>query len=213
MSTRIMKRLSLAVNNEDGERKTAGSTSDATLRATVPTPDRKKSVVGSISSGRNSTSGPSIVGLMASKRFAKRLSSKVQLNREETQGSSLQLPTNLTLKEPTYRMEPGVKFKSSTVENLIKETVDYRLDGMRYNKKITPNLCKIMTDDIKEKVKKLNYDRYKIVCLIQMGENKNQGMVASSRCQWDPKTDTYATYAYQNKHLFCTATVYGIYNE
>ena len=211
----LTKKLSLTVSSDDGDKKMPG-TSDPTLRPSITTPDRKKSMTTSLSSARNSHSGPSVLGLMASKRFAKRLTSRAQastITREDTHGSSLQLPTNLTLKEPTYKMEPDIKFQSSTVEKIIKETLDGRLEGMKYSKKTTPNLCKIMADDIKEKVKRLNYDRYKIICLITLGENYKQGMVASSRCQWDPKTDTYASYAFQSKYVFCTGTVYGIYNE
>lgn len=62
-------------------------------------------------------------------------------------------------------------------------------------------------------MKELKLPRYKIVCLVNIGEVKNQGVRMSSRCLWDPTNDTFATYEFTNGSLFATASVYGIYTE
>lgn len=96
------------------------------------------------------------------------------------------------------------------VERLLKNLLEDRLGKMRYSPKICPNMCKILSEEIKQKVKQLNFDRYKIVCNVTIGQKKDQSVVTSSRCVWDDKLDNYASYAFQNEHIFCTAIVFGV---
>ncbi|RUS78258.1 hypothetical protein EGW08_013974 [Elysia chlorotica] len=119
-------------------------------------------------------------------------------------------PANL---EPTYRMEPNKKFCAPQVYALLKQTLENHLDGFTYNSKFTPTMTKVLSDEIKERTKAMNVERYKLVVSIVMGERKDQGVMISSRAAWDSKLDSYATYTFQNKSLFCTASVYGVYAE
>jgi hypothetical protein len=135
------------------------------------------------------------------------------MKREETQGSSLNLPPATIKQEPTYKMEPDEKFLVKPVEDIIKDILDRRLHNYTYNREQTPRFGKILSDDIKERVKRLNFDRYKIVCMLVIGENRGQCLLTSSRCQWFPSTDTFASYNYKNSSIFCSCTVYGIYAE
>ncbi|GFR72640.1 Tctex1 domain-containing protein 1-like [Elysia marginata] len=74
-------------------------------------------------------------------------------------------------------------------------------------------MTKVLSDEIKERTKALNIERYKLVVCVVMGERKDQGIMISSRAAWDAKLDSYATFTFQNKSLFCTASVYGVYAE
>lgn len=76
-----------------------------------------------------------------------------------------------------------------------------------------PNFSQVLSDEIKERCKGLNYERYKLVVSVVLGERRDQGIMISSRAAWDSKLDSYATYTFQNKSLFCTASVYGVYAE
>ena len=158
---------------------------------------------------------PSIFGIMASKRLAKqfvnRFSSKRTGRLQSDRSSSrtgFQLP-----REPSYRMEPRVKFNPTVVENVMKEILEQRLAGFHYSYKRCSLMSKILTEEIKDRVKKLRYERYKIVCLVTIGENKGQGMRLVSRCAWDTNLDSQATYTWQHGQAFCTATVYALYHE
>ncbi|XP_041357636.1 dynein light chain Tctex-type 5-B-like [Gigantopelta aegis] len=115
--------------------------------------------------------------------------------------------------EPTYRMEPSAKFQSHTVRNILKCTLDERLEEFQYNAKMAPTMSQVLTDEIKERTKQLCMDRYKIIVTVILGEKRDQGVMVTSRCAWEPKFDSYATYSYQNKTIFCTATAYGIYMD
>ena len=66
---------------------------------------------------------------------------------------------------------------------------------------------------VKARVKELPIPRYKIICLVHIGELNNQGLRISSRCLWNAKFDTFATYEFKNHSLFAVACVYGVYFE
>lgn len=159
----------------------------------------------------STASGPSLMGLLASKRFAKKLTTRF-FNRRMW-GSRLSTQGPPVQKEPSYRMEPHRKFHAGKVEEVMKAVLVERLEKSRYSPKITPNMCKILSDLIKDKVKQLNFDRYKIICNVLIGQKKDQGAMTCSRCAWDERLDNYATYTFQNQHIFCTATVFGVYTE
>lgn len=174
--------------------------------------DRKKSMTPSLRSRGSGSGGPTL-GVSSARRFSRRMSTRAPIKREDTQGSSLNLQSVSLRQEPTYKMAPEVKFSARSVEDIIKETLHRSLENYTYDKRQTPTFGKILSDDIKDRVKRLNFDRYKIVCLLVIGEQQGQGLQMSSRCQWFPDTDTFASYTFKNSDIFCACTVYGIYAE
>lgn len=157
-------------------------------------------------------SGASLVGLLASKRLAKRLSSKLHNNRTGSVMSS-RLSGMGIRREPTYRMEPYRKFDPEKVREVIKSVVTDKLNGYRYNPKLCAIMIKVISEEIRDKVKALHFDRYKIVAAVIIGEKKNQDILSCSRSIWDDKLDSYASYHYQTADIICTVTVYGLYYE
>ncbi|ESO95334.1 hypothetical protein LOTGIDRAFT_88271, partial [Lottia gigantea] len=115
--------------------------------------------------------------------------------------------------QPTYRMEPTTYFVTSEAYKIIKNVLEKHLDGFQYNSKCCQTMTTLLSDDIKDQVRHLNFGRYKVVVTVFIGERKEQGVMVASRCAWDVKTDTFATYTFKNPSLFCTASVYGVYLE
>ena len=153
-------------------------------------------------------SGSSIVGLLASKKLAKRLTSRFFSG--QSSSSRLSVPLKV---EPTYRMEPRTRVQVEKISPIVDKILQEKLEGHCYDSKICNTMCQSLSDEIKEKVKRLKFDRYKLVTHVLMGELRNQGMQVSSRCVWDDTCDDFATCNYQGKDLFCTVTVYGVYHE
>ena len=91
---------------------------DSVPRGTLPRPfmaaaQQAKSTVSSTPSSK----GPSLVGLFASKKLAKQLSSKwIRRRQGSLLGGSRISHTRMVQKEPTYRMEPRHKFESTQVK-------------------------------------------------------------------------------------------------
>lgn len=160
------------------------------------------------------TSGPTIVGLMASKRLTSKLTSKLGKGRRS---SSIAVSQVHVEKEPSYRMEPANKFSSVRATKVLQDVLSSRLERYRYNSKFARNMAKVLSEEIKDQMKALRYDRYKYVCVVYIGEVKEQAMALTSRCAWDNKFDNSATYtyqgAYQGKAWFCNASVFAVYRE
>ena len=66
---------------------------------------------------------------------------------------------------------------------------------------------------IKDRIKALRLTRYKLVCLVVIGQNTGQAVRHASRCLWDAHNDSFASASYVNSSLFATATVYAIYYD
>ncbi|XP_005107262.1 tctex1 domain-containing protein 2 [Aplysia californica] len=161
------------------------------------------------------TRGPSLIGLLATKRFVKQLGTRVARRRYGSflGGSSRLSHSSNIQKEPSYRMTPHRKFDCKKVEECIREVLEEKLENFPYNPKFCANMCKVLSDEIKSEVKAMNFDRYKIVCTVQIGQRRDQGIYVTSLCAWDEKLDNFASYTFKNDKIFCTALVFGIYNE
>jgi hypothetical protein len=75
--------------------------------------------------------------------------------------------------------------------------------------RLTEDVCSI----IKSKTKEYNFERYKIVVQVYIGENTDQSVQMASRCLWNPGTDMFAAATYRNNSLYAIAVVYGLYLE
>ena len=194
----------------DGSRRSSNITDGSRRPSNLAEGARRPSTFLTSGGMRPSIPGPSLIGLLASKRLARRLTTRLFGRKASSRFSGCTIPLK---KEPTYRMEPHRQFQPDRVEDAIKEVLDNRLEKFTYRAKLCANLSKILSDEIKDKIKLMNFDRYRIICEVHIGQNMAQGMVVTSRCTWDPKLDNYATYTFKNSHIFCTATVFGVYLE
>ena len=116
--------------------------------------------------------------------------------------------------ENTYRLEPSRKLEASKIKAIIDEVLGAQLkEDVTYDHNANRQLTKTLAEIIKSRVRELNYERYKIVCSVTIGQLKEQGLRIGSRCCWDAKWDTYTESSFKNKHLFAVATVWGVYYE
>lgn len=120
-----------------------------------------------------------------------------------------------TIQEPknTYRTEPVNRFSRKEVTDVMEEVLSEHLDGQIYDHEFCKDTSKKMSDIIKQRVKYMGYSRYKLICLVYMGQVKNQGMRIASRCLWNTQFDNVAEASYRNGELFAVATVFGAFYE
>ncbi|XP_041359291.1 dynein light chain Tctex-type protein 2B-like [Gigantopelta aegis] len=160
--------------------------------------DRRRSIY-TVGTGRRSSSIHSgQLSLLAVRKFNKKF------GRAETAFKSVNY-------EATYRMEPNVTFSPPSVKRIIVETLKDLLEDQEYDPMSCSSMCRSVGEEVKDRVKLLGYDRYKIVVMVVIGEKKDQGVMVTSRCAWYTKFDNFAEGAYQNKHLFCSTQVFGLY--
>ena len=115
--------------------------------------------------------------------------------------------------ENTFKMAPDRKFPEGDVRSILKEILTERLTAAKYDADQCRQLSKSISDTVKNRVKELNIHRYKIICLVHIGQLGNQAMRIGSRCLWDTSHDTFASFEFKNSSLFASAIVYGIYFE
>lgn len=113
----------------------------------------------------------------------------------------------------SYSLRPKLqhKFRSADVKELIHEVITSKLSDKQYNTETCTDLAKTICAEIKEKLKALNYERYKFVVQCVIGEQKGAGVNMCGRCFWDFDTDNFAESIYTNDTLFCVAAAYGVY--
>lgn len=115
--------------------------------------------------------------------------------------------------QPSYRLEPVKKFDSALVSKVIQEVLLDLLEGKDYDAAAATAVTQAVCDEIKARVKKLSFDRYKLVVVAVLGQKQRQGLHVVSRCSWDNHFDNYASATHATLLTYCTATVYGIYHD
>ena len=113
--------------------------------------------------------------------------------------------------ENTYQLEPPAEVEIWKVKEIIEDVLQSKLKDETYGEKSTMQLSLSLTEIIKQRVKDLNYPRYRIIVQVSIGELKEQGFRMGSRCLWEPKYDTFTTCSFQNKSIFATASVFLVY--
>lgn len=116
---------------------------------------------------------------------------------------------------PTYLMKPrpGTKFMKREVQAVMSEVLEKKVKELKYEAEEMANVCKELCTEIQNEVKKMGYERYKLVTQVVITEAQGQGQRIASRCLWDPEEDNYAQATYRNSQLVCNAMVFGCYWE
>nr|XP_015210813.1 PREDICTED: tctex1 domain-containing protein 4 isoform X2 [Lepisosteus oculatus] len=130
-------------------------------------------------------------------------------------GLPLYQPVREIQLENTYKTQPdeGCCFNGHKVQQLLETTLDSYLGEASYNPTTCGLLTQNLSDLIHSKAKDINPPRYKLVCLVILGQCSDQGLRVASRCLWDTETDNFAVATFQNTSLFAVAVVYGLYCE
>lgn len=111
-------------------------------------------------------------------------------------------------KPPGYKIRPDLvqKFRPGAVQVLIERSIKDKLEGKEYSPEQCEEWVQQIMADVHEKVKALNYRRYKIITQVSVGERRGEGASSATRCLWDAEADCMATYTFLNvsfHFLFC----------
>ncbi|GIL44490.1 hypothetical protein Vafri_1943 [Volvox africanus] len=108
---------------------------------------------------------------------------------------------------------PNTKFERHKVQAVLKQVLKERIEKQKYDPVKGAQISKQLSDDLREKVKALGYDRYKLVIQVTVGQKQGQAMRIISRCLWDTQSDNFASEFYENESMYCVCQVYGLYYE
>ncbi|XP_061098711.1 dynein light chain Tctex-type 4 [Conger conger] len=126
----------------------------------------------------------------------------------------LQPPLEISL-ENTYRTGPdeGSRFDSNRVQRILQDALNGYLGDARYHAATGAQLSQNLSDLVRGKAREVTPERYKLVCLVVLGQPGNQGLQVASRCLWDTENDSSAVAVFRNPSVFAIAVVHGVYRE
>uniref|UniRef100_A0A1B0G4R1 Uncharacterized protein n=1 Tax=Glossina morsitans morsitans TaxID=37546 RepID=A0A1B0G4R1_GLOMM len=114
---------------------------------------------------------------------------------------------------PTYRLEPKVPLNKEVCEKIMKTVMDKMFQDFVYAPKPALSLCAEVSEEIKNRVKNLNFDRYRYIVVVSIGEKLYQGYYSLVNFLWDPEKDGYLSYVYDTPKFFAVATLYYLYYD
>ncbi|XP_076234752.1 dynein light chain Tctex-type protein 2 [Calliopsis andreniformis] len=113
----------------------------------------------------------------------------------------------------TYRLEAYNTFKADLVEKIIETILSNKLENVSYDAAVCPKLCESVATDIRDRIKKLNFDRCKIVVNMAIIEKASQSVQTSIGFLWDIGRDNYSTFMYEARTFHAYCCVFGLYYE
>ncbi|KAH3698985.1 dynein light chain Tctex-type 5-like [Dreissena polymorpha] len=117
--------------------------------------------------------------------------------------------------ENTYKTEPDKTFPIYEAKKIAYEVLQSELKGREYDKDECSRASRNISDRIKQQVKALGHPRFKIVCIVTIGQFKasNPSLSFTSRFIWNDKVDNFAEATFKSRDLFGVALVYAVYAE
>ncbi|XP_075981381.1 dynein light chain Tctex-type 5-B-like isoform X2 [Anticarsia gemmatalis] len=113
--------------------------------------------------------------------------------------------------QPTYQLNARRRFDAEKIQKVLKRIVDEELAEIEYSEKVIPELTLNLCENIRNTVKEENYDRCRIIVIVSIGQRRQQGVHVFHTFLWDHERDAFASYNYENPHLFANIVVYGVY--
>lgn len=115
--------------------------------------------------------------------------------------------------ENSYVIRPTFekKFRPAVIQDIMSQVVKQVLGDKQYDTDAALGWSQDICDEVRQHVKDLQLDRYKIVVQATIGEQRGGGAKMATRCFWDSDTDNCAEHVYVNDSLFCVAVTYGVY--
>ncbi|XP_068135428.1 dynein light chain Tctex-type protein 2B [Hyperolius riggenbachi] len=115
--------------------------------------------------------------------------------------------------DSSYVIRPNFqhKFRTAAVKDCIRSVLKEELKSKQYVPEEVPQLTRFLSETIKDKLKDMGFDRYKMVVQVVIGEQRGEGVKMAARCFWDSDTDNYAEEVFMNEYLFCVAAAFGCF--
>lgn len=113
----------------------------------------------------------------------------------------------------TFSLRPDHqhKFRPNEIKPLVRTILESRLEDQEYNPDEIQSISKEIADSVRDRVRSLELERYKILVHCMIGEQRGEGLRTGCKMFWDSDTDNYLEEVYVSKHLFAVVTVFGVY--
>lgn len=113
----------------------------------------------------------------------------------------------------TYQSEPTVTINPKKIAEIAQQVLEDRLKNREYNASTMKKAASQVSFLIREEIKRLNLDRYRIIAHVTIGEKCDQDVMMNFLYLWKPEFDHYAIAKYEHPKFFATALVFLIYKQ
>ncbi|CAH1968030.1 unnamed protein product [Acanthoscelides obtectus] len=113
----------------------------------------------------------------------------------------------------TYKLESDNPFNHEKVDKILVNVMTEAIEGLKYDADKCSKQARWASSAIRAKVKELEFDRYKIVIIVSIGEKNSQDILATCRFLWDAEKDRYSIYSLENTYVYGIAQCFGLYYE
>lgn len=114
-------------------------------------------------------------------------------------------------KPATLKTSPDKIFEPEEIQRIVRDIVNKQLQGKVYDHIYAPDWTKLLTRTVQQKLKELEFERYKFVVQVLIGEDRGQGLKALAGCIWDDFSDGKATILFTSETLFCIVAVFAVF--
>ncbi|KAH8371411.1 hypothetical protein KR093_007223 [Drosophila rubida] len=113
---------------------------------------------------------------------------------------------------PTYRLDPMNPLNKERLEITMK-TIMHKNYNEEYlfHPKQSHHMAARVSEEIKSSIKLLNFDRYRYIVLVTVGELMTQGLCSMVNFLWDADKDGYVSYAIKTPKYFAVCTIFYLY--
>ncbi|XP_023941959.1 dynein light chain Tctex-type 5-like [Bicyclus anynana] len=112
---------------------------------------------------------------------------------------------------PTYQLDPTYKFHVPTVQKLTAELLDELWTGHKYNVQDSPALALRIAGELMRKVKAVQFNRYRIICVVTIGQRRAQSYNNAVSFLWDHERDNLVDVQREVTTAFIQVTTFGVY--
>lgn len=113
----------------------------------------------------------------------------------------------------SYKIDSDKPFHVESVQKILQDVLNEALEELTYDPEGCVAKAKWATSALRAKLKEQEYDRYKLLCLVTIGEKRSQDVYTSMKFLWDSERDKYATFAAENMFVYGYASCFGFYYE
>ncbi|CAI6344423.1 unnamed protein product [Macrosiphum euphorbiae] len=121
---------------------------------------------------------------------------------------------NIIKYENTYRMDSKKPFDERLAKVVLKTEIENHLnDETKYDQNEAIQTCINISLNVRNKIRDMDFDRYKIVCIVGIVEKKSQGVLSEVKFLRDISRDKYVKTKFENNFLVATIVVGAFYHE
>ncbi|XP_060838468.1 dynein light chain Tctex-type protein 2B-like [Rhopalosiphum padi] len=121
---------------------------------------------------------------------------------------------NIIKYENTYRMESKNPFDERLAKVVLKTEIENHFNNeTKYDPNEAIQTCYNISFNVRNKIREMEFDRYKIVCIVGIVEKRSQGVISKVKFLRDITKDKYVKTKFENNNLVATIVVGALYHE